>query len=215
MFFPLVCPGCNERGVAPCDPCVAALLEPPRAVPPPGLDAVVALFAFEGVGAHMIKAIKYSNHRDALGRLATALAERIPPGADTVTWLPTTVGRRRTRGYDQAELLARHIARHHGIACRRLLVRHGDRSQTGSSIEERRRGPDLSSARAAPGTVLLVDDVRTTGASLSAGAAVIRAAGAAFVVGATLAATPPAVRGGIGSRHMIPTEQVPETVRSK
>lgn len=192
MFFPPVCPGCDRRGVAPCAECVAQLGRPPDAPPPLGLDAVVALFAFEGIGSHLIKAIKYANHRDALRWMSVGLAALVPPGADVVTWVPTTTGRRRTRGYDQGELIARLVARHLGVPCRALLRRTDDRSQTGSSLDERRRGPALTPRGSSAHAVLLVDDVRTTGASLSAAATTLRVAGARFVVGATLAATPAA-----------------------
>ncbi len=189
MFFPSVCPGCNQRGDAPCAECIGQLLPPPSAPPPPGLDAAVALFAFEGIGSHLIKAIKYSNHRDALCWMAGGLAALVPPGADVVTWVPTTVGRRRTRGYDQSELIARHVARRLGVPLRSLLRRTDTRSQTASSLDDRRRGPALVPRGTSAEVVLLVDDVRTTGASLSAAAATLRVAGAGFVVAATLAAT--------------------------
>lgn len=189
MFFPPVCPGCNQRGDAPCAECIEQLLPPPVSPPPAGLDAAVALFAFEGIGSHLIKAIKYSNHRDALRWMSTGLAALVPPGAGVVTWVPTTVGRRRTRGYDQGELIARLVARNLGVPCRPLLRRTDTRSQTASSLDDRRRGPALVARGTPAAAVLLVDDVRTTGASLSAAATTLRVAGARFVVGATLAAT--------------------------
>jgi predicted amidophosphoribosyltransferase len=62
--------------------------------------------------------------------------------------------------------------------------------QTGLPAVDRRRGPVFRARNAAPFTVLLVDDVATTGATLAAAAAALREAGAARVLAATAARTP-------------------------
>jgi len=151
---------------------------------PPGLDSYVALMAYDDVAATIIRRLKYSNHRDALPRLAEALAVRLGPVAfDQLTWVPSTAGHRRSRGFDQGELLARRLGRPE-----RLLRRTDARPQTGRSRADRLAGPSFEALAPVSGTVLLVDDVRTTGSSLSAAARVLRSAGASSVIGATLAA---------------------------
>lgn len=176
------------------------MTRPPLLAAPLGLDGVVTLFSYEGVGAELVCRLKYSNHRDAVAALARALAALVPPGADAVTWVPTTPARRRSRSFDQAELIARAVGSELGAPTRRLLRRVDGRPQTGRSGADRRDGLHLAMSgeeRCPPG-VLLVDDVRTTGASLSSAAGVLRAGGARVVVGGTLAATP--VSPGIGDR---------------
>ena len=165
--------------------------------PPPGIDACVALFAYSGVGATLVRRLKYANHRDAMCALTAALAlavdEVVSTDADpigVVTWVPTTARRERARGYDQARLVAAGVARHLGLRARSTLARDGDRSQTGSDRVERLVGPPMRPRRPLAGTVVLVDDVRTTGASLATAAAALRSAGASSVFGATLAITP-------------------------
>ena len=107
-----------------------------------------------------------------------------------VTWAPTTPERARARGFDQAELLARSVARHLGLPARRLLRRLPGPHQTGHSAHERRHGPRFSASGGDAGPVLVVDDVCTTGATLSAAAGALRGSGARTVHGLVLARTP-------------------------
>jgi competence protein ComFC len=151
-----------------------------RVVPPPGIGACAALFRHDGVGRDLVLASKYRNRRDAMpwiGSTMAALVEEVP---DLVTWAPTAPARRRGRGFDQAELLARHVARALRVPCRPSLSRLPGEAQTGRSAIERRRGVGFRS-RPVGGRVLVVDDVVTTGATLAAAAAALRAAGAASV----------------------------------
>jgi predicted amidophosphoribosyltransferase len=107
--------------------------------------------------------------------------------------VPAAAAHRRERGFDQGQLLARAVARKlPGVPARRLLDRQPGPAQTGRDRAERLIGPTLALHRGArsTGTVVLLDDVRTTGASLATGAAILRTAGAQRVVAATIAATP-------------------------
>jgi predicted amidophosphoribosyltransferase len=158
---------------------------------PAGLDACHAAFRYEDTARELVTALKYANQRAVLGRLAAAMAAVVDAAAvDLVTWAPTTGEHRRKRGFDQAELLARSVARRLGRPCRPLLRRAPGPAQTGRSATERRDGPRFT-AVVPPGVrVLIVDDVITTGSTLSAAAAALRRAGAGRVVGAAIARTP-------------------------
>lgn len=158
---------------------------------PPGLDDLRSVLLYADGGRTLVTALKYRHGRDALGWAAAAMARMLvpPPGA-TVTWAPTSGRRRRARGFDQAELLARAVARRWGVPCRPLLRRRRGDAQTGRSLAERRAGPAFSALRSVAGAVVLVDDVVTSGATLTAAARAIRTAGASSVVGLTLARTP-------------------------
>jgi len=160
------------------------------------VDACLALFAYEGPGRSLLTGLKYANQRAALRGLATAMAALVPPGPGMVTWVPTTAGRRRARGFDQAELLARAVGRRLRRPCRPLLRRLEGPPQTGRSRAERRASPPAfaparSGHRGAAGHVLLVDDVVTTGATATAAARALRSAGAARVTLLAAARTPP------------------------
>ena len=113
---------------------------------------------------------------------------------DSITWVPLSRRRLRKRGYDQAELLAKLIAKHLGQRPVRLLKKLRDtppQSRTGSA-EKRRANIAGAYACLRPALVqgkriLLVDDIVTTGATLSEAAKVLKKAGAKEVICATLA----------------------------
>jgi predicted amidophosphoribosyltransferase len=154
---------------------------------------VPVVFAFEGTGRRLVLALKYANGRSLVRPIARAMARLVPRGSvDVVTWAPTSALHRRQRGFDQAELLARVIARCLGVRCRRLLVRaESSPPQTGRSRSERLTGPTFSASRRIRGRrVLVVDDVVTTGATLRNAARTLSAAGASDVRCVAAAATP-------------------------
>ncbi|MDQ1432936.1 MAG: hypothetical protein QOF40_3538 [Actinomycetota bacterium] len=194
VVFPLACPGCGNRGAPLCPRCADRLVRPVAAPPPPGVDGWCAPFAYEGTGRELVARVKYRNVRAVVPWLASAMATVATESgltAAAVTWAPTTPARRRARGFDPAELLARALARRLGARCTGLLDRQPGPPQTGLPAAARRRGPNFVARRAAPACVLLVDDIATTGATLSAAARTLRVAGARQVVAVTAARTPP------------------------
>ena len=126
--------------------------------------------------------------------MAQCLSDRRDGAVDLVTWVPLHPKRKKRRGYDQAELLARRVAELRGIPAVSTLekVRLTD-TQSQQSTEEDRRANVEGAYRALPGLdltgkrIALVDDVVTTGSTLAQCAACLRSAGAAAVVGLTLA----------------------------
>jgi predicted amidophosphoribosyltransferase len=190
-----------------CSACVAGI--PADRVDAGSLASPVwALGSYAGEAGRLVRALKYANVRAPVGALGSALAALASlasqvdqsdqaaepgPGADydVVTWVPTTVGRRAQRGFDQAELLARSTARGLGVRSRRLLLRAPGPGQTSLPGQERRSGPVLRARRVPVGArILLVDDVVTTGTSLATASDALLAAGARSVRSVVVAATP-------------------------
>ena len=154
---------------------------------------------YEGALIRAIVLLKFEEMTPLGHWFGERLAELVRRGeeelaADVVVPVPLHRQRQRERGYNQADLIARPLARRLGLPCRPvLLVRTKPRpDKLHLSLEER-----WSSVRGAfaakPGSrvdnlrVLLVDDVMTTGATLDACARALRQAGARTVIGLTVA----------------------------
>ena len=166
---------------------------PAPALPPPeGLDALAALVRYDDVGRALVTSVKYRGATASVAGVVAVLASLVPPPAPgtVVTWAPTTPGRARRRGFDQAEVLAQAVGHHLGLPRRRLLARRPGPHQTGRGARERHTGPAFTTSGSSPASVILVDDVCTTGATLTAAALALRAAGAEGVQGLVLARTP-------------------------
>jgi len=159
------------------------------------LEAIFALGLHEAELRRLVAELKFAHARQVARDVAFSLADLLPVmehGTVVVTYLPTSYTRARERGFDQAELLARAVAEQRHLSFNRLLHRHGDARQVGSRRTDRfDQARTMFSARSGPllagKTVILVDDVVTTGASMEAAGNVLRAAGAECVFGLALA----------------------------
>lgn len=216
VFFPWSsvfnarCAGCNQPGEAVCRRCRFSLASAPAQI---GDDGVRAALPFDGVARQVVLGLKYRNRRAAARHLAKLMVSRLHLGAiDVVTWAPTSEARAGQRGFDQAELIARAIARQLGVPCRRLLYRSHSGTQTGRSRAERLQGPAFRARAAGPAgsglKVLLVDDVVTTGATLRSAREALAAAGVHQVVCVAAAATLPGRQSSPAQRRTVATASV-------
>jgi ComF family protein len=161
------------------------------------------LSAFAATGEHAgklreaVQALKYDNVR----AIADFMARRMAQALDSLDWqfdviLPVPIGsaRLRERRYNQAGLIAAALAREVGVAFQPTLIwrTRETRSQVGLTAEERQL--NVAHAFAAHPTlladqsILLIDDVYTTGATLHACAEALRAVGARQVYALTVTA---------------------------
>jgi predicted amidophosphoribosyltransferase len=150
---------------------------------------------YAGAARDLVAAWKEHGLRRAATLAAELVAERLdPPAADVITYIPPDPARLLVRGYHPAERLAKELGACWGLSAAALLVRADTRPsarQAGLPRGERLRnvrGAFLAVA-ATPPRVLLVDDVYTTGATVSAAATALRRAGARDVDVVTFART--------------------------
>jgi predicted amidophosphoribosyltransferase len=152
----------------------------------PGSAFAVAAWLYAAAARNLVLELKVGGRRAAACPLGAALAQaiqRLGSCAEVVTWVP---GRRRdlrNRGFDHAELLARVVADLLGLDARPLLERRGHRpDQAGLGAAERRANIESAfAARKSTSSVLLIDDLVTTGATARACTAALRKGGAARV----------------------------------
>jgi ComF family protein len=193
-LLPTRCACCHQSGPSLCRACRFALAAS-HAV---DAEGVAAALTYDGAVRTTLVALKYRNRRAVARHLAMLMVRRLhlaDPALrpDVVTWAPTSPRRVRERGFDQAELLAREVARQLRVPCRRLLYRAHGPAQTGRSREERlsQVGPGFRARPARSGlSVLVVDDVVTTGATLRSAEHALLASGIGAVRLVAAAATP-------------------------
>ncbi len=213
LLFPMQCVGCGREGDLICGKCVAALpgiskpfcslCSLPNTVSPCrwcresplALDGMRAPYLFQGALREAIEAFKYRGVKAAAPQLARLLAAYLannPVPGEVVVPVPLHSHRLRGRGYNQSSLLARELAKLTGLDLdERLLtrVKHAP-PQVGASRSQRKEnvlGSFGCAGTAAGRSVLLVDDVATTGSTLSACAAALKSAQAGAVWGLVLA----------------------------
>jgi predicted amidophosphoribosyltransferase len=192
LLAPPVCAACDEplaREAVFCASCHATL-EPP----PPLPRGATASVAYGGAIGEAIRGCKYRPRVDRLRLLARLVIVRLPSvDIDCVSPVPLHRARLRERGFDQAAILAGAVARALERPLDVPLVRRVIDTPHLASLDARGRASAVGGAfvaeRCRGRRVLLVDDVRTTGATIDAAAdAIARAGGTAY--SHVLAATP-------------------------
>ena len=214
LLFPAECAVCGREGSFLCTPCEPRL---PRLVQPycrkcaepdetavcswcraeaPAYERIRAPYRYTGPVRDMVHDLKYSNIRalaPTLGGLLANYLESQRFAADVLAPVPLHPKRERSRGYNQSHLLAREVSRRIQVpmADDRLLRTVDTPPQVSmSGREERRKNIDgaFECTQAVTGLrVLLIDDVVTTGSTMSACASVLKEAGATSVFGLALA----------------------------
>ena len=134
-------------------------------------------------------------YADVYGRwMAVTVRDKLAGEYDLVTWVPVSKRRRRTRGYDQAELLCRALCRHLGCEAKPTLIKTVDNPAQSASHGASQRAANvlgvytpLPEADLLGKRILLIDDIVTTGATLGEACRVLKTAGAASVLCAAFA----------------------------
>lgn len=194
-----LCRACTTQLPWLTDPCPRCALPQPCGPPCPAARAAFttawAPLAYDGPARGLIHALKFHGRTATAHTMAAHIAANIPRplllDAAVLVPAPTHPTRKRTRGFDQAHLLACALTKRTNIPLLAALSRHGAATrQLGAGRFARRSAEmDIEPSRAIHGTAILIDDVHTTGATLDACARALRAAGAQDVRAVTYART--------------------------
>ncbi len=157
---------------------------------PPGIDRAWSSAPHEGVARDLVTALKFRRLLPVAGLMADRIRWLAPSDLLGGAIVPVPPARLRAmrRGFDPAGELAAALAERIEAPLQRCLERRGGGRQVGKRRAQRiGRPPDIRARGEVPRSVLLIDDVLTTGATLSACARALRSAGAVRVVAITFA----------------------------
>jgi len=159
-----------------------------------GFQSARAPLKYDGVGKQVVHALKYRGYKRVVGRLAAPLMVQVvgEDHFDAVVPVPLHSSRLRKRGFNQAELLARGVAeKMKATVSDTLEVVRSTRDQVELSAAQRRANVAGAYTATKPlrGKILLIDDVFTTGATMSACAGTMVRAGAKEVHALSLCRT--------------------------
>ena len=205
LLFPAVCASCGAPGAVACAACLAALHLPPRlrwpSPTPPDLPPPWAVADYAGTVRALLLAYKERDQLALTGPLAAALAAAVDAAGPVAAVVPVPSSRaaERTRGFAPVTRLAATATRMTG---RRLpvvdAVRHTRAVADSAGLGAAARADNLAGAFAVQPrrrdvlrgrTVIVVDDVITTGATAAEVTRVLRACGAQVCGVAVVAAT--------------------------
>jgi len=194
LLIPRACLVCRAPGAELCRACRRGLPWLPPGPPERSgaLDLVWAPLAYDGTARALVHALKLRGLTAAAALMAAQIAAGAPSGvldAGMLVPVPGNPRKRRARGFDPAERIAAALARRTGSRKLVVLRSGAAAAQVGAGRAQRLRRGGFEVVGDVPERVVLVDDVRTTGATLEACARALRRSGTVFVAAVTYART--------------------------
>ena len=199
IFFPRFCVRCGQMGEFLCNRCERQIKKYHAPIvldlEKLSVDEAKALFYYESPVSLLIQALKFQSVKDIANYLIK-FADQIP-SCDVIAFTPSSKEREDKRGFNQAQLLAQELALKYGKRCLNLLAKkqlkksqvdcksraERLRNLSGSIFLDKKVDLNLIKNK----TILLVDDVITTGTTMNECALVLKLAGAKRVVALAVA----------------------------
>jgi ComF family protein len=189
-----VCERCGTSNLTPLNSCRQCQSHPLYYID--GIRAA-AVYCEDNPIQPVIHGLKYYNHRAVTGALGKILADtywRYGFAVDMIMPVPLHQSRLKERGYNQSELLARRLSNLVNVPVNTVVLQRLKKTKTQTQLDADERRQNVADAFACSKSVssqsiLLVDDVCTTGSTLDACARALKTNGAASVWGLTLAKT--------------------------
>lgn len=210
LIAPYECVGCGGEGKIICEPCATSLLV--RAYSScAGCGRVTknfeicrscksllqarniwVAFDYNKAAKEIVNAYKYKSNISASGFMSKGMSGALPIYDFVVTSVPSATDRVRKRGFDHTSRLAKEVANINRLPYQKLIYREGSTRQVGANKKDRfiqvrdvYHPVDISSIKGKD--ILVVDDVLTTGATISSAARALKRAGAKNVFGLVFA----------------------------
>lgn len=204
LFFPNFCLGCNRFDTLLCCNCYQKIqflsLPVQLEIEPCYLDQVITMARYEKIVKKLIIKLKYQSLKKVGQLLGKMVVETtIFPQAELITAIPLSRKRLWQRGFNQAEVIARQISQQTGIKYLPLLIRTKHTSPQAKIKNKNKRlnhlrdcfklNPqlNLNINKIKSQSILLVDDVITTGSTLNTAAKTLKSVGFKKVHALTIA----------------------------
>lgn len=203
LLYPTRCTFCHkftQHGEKVCEKCRRELpvrKDPELNIKIPHISRTVCPFYYENYVRDSLLRYKFNGLRGYAQIYGEFLAKSIDEtgiSCDIITWVPLSKKRFRQRGYDQARLIAENVALRLGKDCVKLIEKTVDNpAQSGTGNAEKRKANVKGVYRAVKPEVikgkriLIIDDIITTGATISECAGILRKCGAVEVLAGTVA----------------------------
>ena len=199
LIFPRTCFSCSKKGAYLCPNCLREIRDPDISYPR-GADCLLTSFAYRAPAIKKaLRRLKYASASDVAQELAAVVAEDLAPyikyerRKPMVCWIPLTKKRERRRGFNQAEILAKHLANFLNLDYGSLLMKTGETRPQAEIQNRKERLENIKGAfevkkdASVPWFAIIVDDISTTGATMNEAARVLKKAGAKKIICAAVA----------------------------
>lgn len=146
--------------------------------------SIEGVVEFDDESREVVTRLKYQSEKRLARTMANMMMPTIGLGQlpDVLTWIPTSHEHLSARGFDHAELIARHLGALSGVRCVQLLRRTSKGHQTGRTRFQRLEGVSfVGHPRCVGSHVMVIDDVCTTGSTLRAASVALSRCGAASI----------------------------------
>lgn len=202
-FFPERCPYCNKTvpmGTIACDECRDEFPETFSQNYAKGGYPCCSPFFYQGIFKDGVKRFKFKNHSESAEKLAQPIADCVKKAYDVseidiITFVPMFPAKESRRGYNQSKLLAKNISKLLDIPCEELIEKIKDNKPQHDCLSEAQRRDNVkgvykvtSEENIKGKTILIIDDILTTGYTLGECCRLVERKSKAKVLCATLCA---------------------------
>lgn len=204
FIFPKKCVGCKKFGDFLCADCFSKINYSQSFAQVPGLDGAISVVVYNGVIRKLIRQFKYKPHVSRLGEIISEIMNEglaqnegfynfVSKYKPVIVPIPLGNRRFRERGYNHAEIIASYVAKYFGLDIEPQVLIRLKNTKPQYKLSRKERFENISGAfgvcenQGVPKSVIIIDDIATSFATLKEAAKTLKKAGAKRVLGVTFA----------------------------